>query len=179
MKGQGEFRFEEAGPIVTALLIQAKPKPPLTAKVFNRQYRQEWRTAFAALGGCDAAGWMQDLCLYYDLQWNVATGEVGPTRWFIAPLILHPPFDCREIHGPESWNIHRVWDAIHAVTRFRLIGLAACNWRNMIYRTADVSLKRRKRDQKARKKFCYEDRTSRCGNLHFARGARIVWDEAA
>ena len=153
----------------------------MNAKEFKEEYRNEWKKAYVALGGCDAAGWMQDLCLYYDLQWNVETGQVGPTRWFIAPLMLRGVFDCREIPAPEGLNIHEVFALIVATTRFHLVGIGPVNWRNMPFRTADLSTKRLKRDKKAPRKFQYEDRTARCGTIHYAKGARIqpaqvVWE---
>ena len=151
---------------------------------FKNKYRKEWNKAFAALGGCDKGGWVQDLCLYYDLQWNVKTGEVGPTRWFIAPLILDGVFDCREIPMPENLNIHQAFELVVSTTKFHLIGSGAVKWQNMIYRTADASIAKLKRDKKAKRRFCYEDRTARTGKIHLAKGAsiqpaRVVWKDEA
>lgn len=104
----------------------------------------------------------------------MATGEVGPTKWYIAALIRnHGPYDCREIHAPDGWSVPKLFNALQEVTGFNLIGRAACNWRSMIYRTADISPKALQRDMKAQKKFCYGDRAARCGKLHLAAGVTI------
>jgi len=150
-----------------------KAKPTFTRRDLE-PYRSEWRKAFAALGGCDRAGWMQDLCLYYDLQWNVKSGEVGPVRYFIAPLILRGVFDCREINAPDTWAVPQVYCAVQLFTRFKLHGPAAINWRRMPFRTADISVKGIKAAIRAAKKFTYADRTARCGKIHYAKGCRIV-----
>lgn len=167
MNQQLEFQFSTDRPAFTRYGLEP--------------YRREWRTAFAALGGCDRAGWMQDLCFYFDLQWNVETGEVGPVRYFIAPLILRGVFDCREIHAPDRWTVPQVYRAVQMFSRFKLHGPTPRNWRRMPYRTADISVKGIKAAIRAQKKFCYEDRTARCGRIHYAKGcriepARVVWE---
>lgn len=119
-----------------------------------------------ALGGCDRAGWMQDLCLYFDLQWNTKTGKVGPARYFIAPLILESPFDCRELDAPQNLSVRQVLTLIESVTGFYLHGPTPIKAAQMKYRTGDISIKAVRAAKEAHKKFKYCDRTARCGKLY-------------
>lgn len=151
-------------------------------KNVSRRMLREWLRAKAALGHYDRAGWVQDLCLYWDPQWNLATGECGPARWFISPprsyrrnpLSGQPiPFDCREIPMPADWSIYDAEEAIRAAGIRINCGVHPGLARHFPFRTGDVSGKRRRRDRKAHAQFGYPDRTARTGKITACEGLRF------
>lgn len=187
---QGVFDFDakpefyESEEEYLADVIQAK-RPP-------RPILREWLKAKAAFGHYDAAGWVQDLALYFDPQWDVGTGKVGPFRFFLSPppsYRRHPiskelqPFHCREIPAPEGWNIPTVYNSLLAVGIRLHQGYHPCKGREFPFRTGDISSKQRRRDRKTFSRFGYADRTARTGKLRMVEGVRyqpagFVWEEA-
>jgi len=146
----------------------------LTGREFKR-YRNQWRRAYAAFGGFrGAGGWISDLVLSFDVGWNVDTGEVGPTRWFITEMLPCTPeaVEMREIQMPDGISVCRAYDLLRAAGLRALHGDAPCRVLDkrangkrllvrqyrakMIYaRLADVPIKEMKKN--ARMKFCYHD----------------------
>ena len=102
--------------------------PELTLSRF-RAYRKAWRTAYAAFGGFPGAGgWIMDLVLRFDPNWNTETGEVGPARWFLTELNpWHPEAaETRELQLPEGVNVGRAYALLKRAGLGKVLGYAPC-----------------------------------------------------
>ena len=142
-------------------------------------YRQQWLKAYAAFGGFDGAGgWVMDLGLSYDLNWNPATGEVGKPRWFITEF--NPSrgdvAETREIEMPPETTVPEAYDLLMDAGLSRVLGDWPCkvlaersggnrltvrqNGGTLTYAMLeDVPEKELK--QQAKMKFCYHDNAYR------------------
>lgn len=185
---QFEFDFWDGYESEEAYLADVIPakRPPL-------EIRREWLKAKAALGHYDKAGWVQNLVLYFDPNWNVETGEVGPIRYFISPPRSYrrnpltgqlQEFDCREIPAPQDWNIPTVYNSLLAVGIKLNGGYEPCKAREFPFRTEDRSMKQIRQDRKAFARFGYADRTARTGKIRLVDGVRyrpsaFIWEKEA
>ena len=156
----------------------AEPSPALPGSLTVSQfraYRKNWRTAYAAFGGFPGAGgWIMDLVLRFDLNWNTETGEVGPTRWFLTELNpWHPEAaETRELQLPAVVSVERALALLKRAGLTKILGVAPCkvlasspagtrlkvrqDGRTLTYvMLADVSEK--ELGKTAKMKFCYHD----------------------
>jgi len=179
-------RSEASDPLPTGhrLVVTEEPAPKsfllpgLTLSRF-RAYRKAWRTAYAAFGGFPGAGgWIMDLVLRFDLNWNTETGEVGPTRWFLTEL--NPwhteAAETRELQMPEVVSVERALLLLRRAGLGKVLGVAPCkvldespegtrlkvrqDGRTLTYVIlADVS--EAELGKTAKMKFCYHDKPYR------------------
>lgn len=180
------FGDEKAAGDPAAVQATEAPKEEIVGdaptRKLPRPMLREWLRAKAALGFYDGGGWRQDLCLYYDSQWDLETGQVGPFRYFISPPRCYRrdplsnqacPFDCREIPVPPDWTVGDVERALHSIEIVCNCGSFASKSREFVFRTLDIPKKTRRRHQKMKGKFGYADRTANTGKIVLADGVRF------
>jgi hypothetical protein len=101
----------------------------MTFKEFKQNYRNEWRRAYAAFGGFEGAnGWIMDLIMAFDVQWNTQTGEVGPLRLFITELNpwMREAAEFREIPSVPGASVGTMFDVLRCSGLGKIYGDLPC-----------------------------------------------------